>query len=68
MKCTMSSFFHHIKCLFSDKSDHVLHVNKQNGENVSPSVHGLHVKTTPVIASPKKGQKKEDGWKEVVRR
>lgn len=24
-----------------DKSDHVLHVNKQNGENVSPSVHGL---------------------------
>lgn len=51
-----------------DKSDHVLHVNKQNGENVSPTVHGLHVKTTPVIASPKKGQKKEDGWKEVVRR
>ncbi|XP_056017812.1 ankyrin repeat domain-containing protein 17-like isoform X4 [Ostrea edulis] len=51
-----------------DKSDHVLHVNKQNGENVSPTVHSLHVKSTPVIASPKKGQKKEEGWKEVVRR
>ncbi|XP_061191259.1 ankyrin repeat domain-containing protein 17-like isoform X1 [Saccostrea echinata] len=51
-----------------DKSDHVLHVNKQNGENVTPSVHSLHVKSTPVIASPKKGQKKEEGWKEVVRR
>jgi hypothetical protein len=53
---------------FRDKSDHVLHVNKQNGENVSPSVHNLHVKSSPVIASPKKGQKKEEGWKEVVRR
>ncbi|KAK3090841.1 hypothetical protein FSP39_015089 [Pinctada imbricata] len=47
----------------------VLHANKQNldaGHSVN-STHTLSIKTSPVVSSPKKGQKKEDGWKEVVR-
>ena len=48
----------------------MLHANKQNLEagHPVPSPHTLNVKTSPAVSSPKKGQKKEDGWKEVVRK
>lgn len=51
----MSSFFYYIKCFFSDKSDYVLYVNKQNGENVLFFVYGFYVKIIFVIVSSKKG-------------
>ncbi|XP_071107805.1 ankyrin repeat domain-containing protein 17-like isoform X5 [Haliotis cracherodii] len=42
------------------------HHEKPTAADMSPNT--LSLKSTPVIASPKRGQKKEEGWKEVMRK
>lgn len=51
------------------KRANVDHEGKISNEKLDVvTTSNLNVKTSPVISSPKKGQKKEEGWKEVIRK
>ncbi|XP_069125262.1 ankyrin repeat and KH domain-containing protein 1-like isoform X1 [Argopecten irradians] len=50
-----------------NKKHHHSHPMADKG-NVEVSPSNLPVKTSPLVNSPKKGQKKEEGWKEVTRK
>ena len=44
-----------------------LHADKRPPEPTNPNM--LSVKSVPaMVSSPKRGQKKEEGWKEVIRK